>query len=263
VATVDAACDGALGVGTGGDVVSTPTSTPTRVRVNHRPARLSGAAAVLLGMTALAAVAVVGDLDGSGIVWGTLFVESIGIGLLALGRGLRTDEKETLGLALTAGGLVVVLVAFVLAVTEPTQMGVRLWLLVGTAAAFLVAVAVVPVVDRRSRQLLKVGSVLLFFSVLLGGLVALGPLSTLLVGAVAALLVWDLGENAVSIGEQLGRNAPTTRLELTHLAASLFVGSVAVVAGLLVSDVGAADLSFPSFVVLVVAVVLFGVALRN
>lgn len=243
--------------------MSTPTSTPTRVRVNHRPARLSGAAAVLLGMTALAAVAVVGELDGSGVVWATLFVEGVGIGLLALGRSLRTDGNETFGLALTAGGLVVVLVAFGLAITEPRRMGVRLWLLVGTVAAFLVAVAVVPVVERRSRQLLKVGSVLLFFSVLLGGLVALGPLSTLLVGAVAALLVWDIGENAVSIGEQLGRGAPTTRVELTHLAASLLVGGVAVVAGLLVSDVGAADLSLPSFVVLVVAVVLFGVALRN
>ncbi|SEP30646.1 hypothetical protein SAMN04487948_14017 [Halogranum amylolyticum] len=240
--------------------MSTPTSG---VHVNHRPARLSGTAAVLLGVVALAAVAVLGELDSSEIVWATLFVEGVGIGLLALGRGLRTDGKRTLGLTLTAGGLLVVLVAFGLAVTEPRQMGVKLWLLVGTVAAFLVAVAVVPVVDRRSRQLLKVGSVLLFFSVLLGGLVALGPLSTLLVGAVAALLVWDLGENAVAVGEQLGRNAPTRRLELTHLAASLLVGGVAVIAGLLVSDVGTTELSFPSFVVLVVAVVLFGVALRN
>lgn len=214
-------------------------------------------------MTALAAVAVLGELDDSGIVWATLFVEGVGIGLLALGRGLRTDGKRTLGLVLTAGGLLVVLVAFGLAVSEPARMSVRLWLLVGTAAAFLVAVAVVPVVDRRSRQLLKIGSVLLFFSVLLGGLVSLGPLSTLFVGAVAAALVWDIGENAVGIGEQLGRGAPTARIEATHLAASLLVGGVAVAAGLVVSDVAAATLSLPSFVALVVAVILFGVALRN
>jgi hypothetical protein len=214
-------------------------------------------------MAALAAVAVLGELDSSGIVWAALVVEGVGIGLLALGRGLQTEGKRLPGVALVVGGLLVVLVAFGLAAVEPRRMGVRLWLLVGMSAAFLVAVVVVPVVERRPRQLLKVGSVLLFFSVLLGGLVSLGPLSTLLVGAVAALLVWDIGENAVGIGEQLGRTAPTTRIEVTHLAASLLVGGVAVVAGLAVSGLGASTLSFPSFVVLVFAVVLFGIALRN
>ncbi|WP_089872096.1 DUF7519 family protein [Halogranum rubrum] len=257
-----AAGDGALGVGDGGRTV-TATPTPTAIDVNRRPARLSGAAAVLLAMTALAAVAVLGELDRSGIVWVTLFVEGVGLTLLALGRGLRTKNQGVAGHAVTATGLVVVAVSFGLAVTEPSDVGVRVWLLVGTVAAFLVAVAVVPVVDRWSRRLLKVGASILFVSVLLGGLVSLGPLSTLLVGAVAALLVWDVGEHAIGLGEQLGRTAPTTRVELTHLAASLFVGAVAVAVGLLVSGLGTPTLSFPSFVVLVLAMVLFGIALRN
>lgn len=239
------------------------TSKPTAISVNRQPARLSGAVAVLLGMTALAAIAVLGELDRSGIVWLTLTVEGAGLAFLALGRGFHSKEHSVVGHVLTATGLLVVVVSFGLAVTEPSDVGVRVWLLVGTVAAFLVAVAVVPVVDRWPRQLLKIGSGLLFLSVLLGGLVSLGPLSTLLVGAVAALLVWDVGEHAIGIGEQLGRTAPTTRIELTHLAASLLVGVVAIVVGLAVTRLGTPALSFPSFVALVLAVVLFGVALRN
>lgn len=69
--------------------------------------------------------------------------------------------------------------------------------------------------------------------VLAGTLTFVGAAPSVLVGGVAlALVVWDLGEFAVGVGEEVGRRAPTTHGELVHVGAAFGLAAVAVAAAL-------------------------------
>lgn len=124
---------------------------------------------------------------------------------------------------------------------KPPRLGVALAALagaVGAAALGLVSlpgggvaaagVALVTVGTQvSSRRVLGAGATALIVGVLLaGGLSSAGP-GPLLVGGLAAALSWDLGEHAVGIGEQLGRETDATRNVATHAAGSVAVGAVA------------------------------------
>lgn len=78
-----------------------------------------------------------------------------------------------------------------------------------------------------SRGWLSVGVGL----VLLGAVVAGGygavPVEFMLVGVSAALLALDVGQYAIGVGEQLGRQAPTRRLEITHATSTAIALTVA------------------------------------
>jgi len=106
----------------------------------------------------------------------------------------------------------------------------------------------------------------------LGLLLALfgGPSALALLAAVLALVVWDAGEFATGLREELGTDAATTRGELVHVGGSLAVGAGAlllalglellVASGALVPDVpdtalaaGALAIAFGTVVVLVSA----------
>lgn len=106
-----------------------------------------------------------------------------------------------------------------------------------TAAAALLLVAVGTLVG--SRRALGLGSVALVAAVLLAGFGGAGP-GPLLVGGLGAALAWDLGEHAIGLGEQLGRETDATRNLATHAAASVAVGAVAcaVAFGVYVSAAG-------------------------
>ncbi|WP_049920818.1 DUF7519 family protein [Halopiger djelfimassiliensis] len=80
---------------------------------------------------------------------------------------------------------------------------------------------------RGRSRMLDVGALVLFFGVVIGGLETSGiAVEATVVGTIATVLAWDLGHGAVALGEQLGRDAPTIRLEAVQLLSSLFVGLV-------------------------------------
>lgn len=54
------------------------------------------------------------------------------------------------------------------------------------------------------------------------------PALVVLASVTAAILAWDVGHNAISIGTHLGRQADTIGAERAHLAASATVGLAAV-----------------------------------
>lgn len=74
------------------------------------------------------------------------------------------------------------------------------------------------------------GATLLVAGVLYGGVVGAGP-EALLVGVVAAVVAWDVGHYGITLGEQLGREARTSRVETVHLAGSLGVGAITAAVG--------------------------------
>lgn len=61
-----------------------------------------------------------------------------------------------------------------------------------------------------------------------------GGASVLVPCTLLALLAWDSGRYGITVGEQLGREAETVRLELTHAALNLGIGTAAVTTGYLV-----------------------------
>lgn len=87
-------------------------------------------------------------------------------------------------------------------------------------------------VVRGSRRAVTVGCFVLLLGALAGGV--LGPESPAVLIAVAAtVLAWDVGEHAINVGEQLGREADTTSGEVAHAAASTLIGAGAATLGYL------------------------------
>ena len=122
-------------------------------------------------------------------------------------------------------------------------------------------VLVAGVVGGDQRAVTTAGG-LLVVGVLVGGVVG-APVAPTLVGVAGALLAVDLGSTAVTVGDQLGREAPTARLELVHATGSVLVGTGLVTGGLVVHEAAAEGQPVTGVFGLVVAVVLLFVALRR
>jgi len=82
----------------------------------------------------------------------------------------------------------------------------------------------------------------------LGLLLALfgGPSALALLSAVVALVVWDAGEFATGLREELGTDAATTRGELVHVGGSLAVGAGALLVAVLLELLVASGALVPS-----------------
>ncbi len=106
------------------------------------------------------------------------------------------------------------------------------------------------------------GSAILVVAALAGG-AAGAPVVATLVGVTGALLALDLGSTALSLGEQLGRRAPTLRLELVHATASTLVGVGIVTAGTAVHSAAVEGQPATAVPGLVVAVVVLLLVLRR
>lgn len=98
----------------------------------------------------------------------------------------------------------------------------------GTGVAGLVALAAG--LATGSRRSVGIGGTLLLGAVLVAGYTGGGP-EPLLVGALTGVLAFDAAGNALTMGEQLGRESSTARAELVHSAASLGFGATATVVG--------------------------------
>jgi hypothetical protein len=106
------------------------------------------------------------------------------------------------------------------------------------------------------------GAVGLFGGVLLAGAQGGGP-EALVLGLLGTVVAWDVGEHAVGLGEQLGREATTTRSELVHAAASLAVGAAGATLGYGVFLVAAGGQPTTALVFLLIGVVALAAAVRS
>jgi hypothetical protein len=131
-------------------------------------------------------------------------------------------------------------------------------LAVGVAGLVVVALGVV----RGSRRAVTLGATALLVAALVGGLFSGAPY-LLLPGVIGTVLAWDFGEQAISVGEQLGREADTTQLEITHAAASTVVGVGAGALGYGIYLVSSGGQPVPALVFLLLAAVVLTSALRN
>lgn len=80
---------------------------------------------------------------------------------------------------------------------------------------------------RGTHWPVTLGAVLLFASALLAGVWG-APALALLVGTAMSVLAWDTAGTAIDLGEQLGREAATVRVQAAHIGASALVGLVTI-----------------------------------
>lgn len=129
-------------------------------------------------------------------------------------------------------------------------------LAVGAPGLVLLVVGLI----RGSDAAVTVGAFGLFAGAILAG--ARGaPVAPVLVSVTSAVLAWDAGGSAIGVGNQLGRDADTRRLEAVHLTASALVGAVTAGAGFGLYRAGTGGRPAAALVLLLVAAVLLVAAL--
>lgn len=106
--------------------------------------------------------------------------------------------------------------------------GLYAWAALGASAVGVLLL--VAGLGRASAAAVTGGGFGLFVGALAGGLAG-APAPATLLGVATAVFAWDAGGTAVTLGDQLGRESPTRRLEFVHLTGSAG-------AGLLASGVG-------------------------
>ena len=112
-----------------------------------------------------------------------------------------------------------------------------------------------------SRRLVTNGSAVLLIGVLYAGYTGAAPL-LVLVGGLMGVLAWDAASNAVSIGEQLGKETDTMRAEVLHVVSSFLVGTLAVAVGYAVYLSAAGQQPIAAVFLLVVGAIALVNALR-
>lgn len=114
----------------------------------------------------------------------------------------RDPSRIGLGLTAAAGSLAVA--GTLLAAGGVTLLGVA----VSVAGVY-----------RCSRRLLGVGVLALFVGVFAASTTGV-PVGLVVLGMIGTTLAWDVGENAISVAEQLRNRARSTRVEAVHAASS-------------------------------------------
>ena len=138
---------------------------------------------------------------------------------------------------------------------------------VGALFAGLGVVALAPALLIGSRRLVHLGTVGLVVGILFAGATGSGRGGAtellLLVGTASSVVAWDVGQNAIGLGEQLGRETETSRAELAHLGASVVVGAVTAGTAYGFYQVAGSGQPVAVLVMLLVAVVALTSALRQ
>lgn len=239
------------------DAVDDATDTNlSAVDPNHRPAVPAGALSVVAALVALAAISSTADQRVA------VAVELVGLAVVA-GGFVLSRRGSPLGWPVALGGGLVVAVAVVLAVELPTRIVHRIELVPGMVGLAVLVTGLLPVRSGWERFLVVVGTGLLFGSVATSGVLQSSSFPALLVGGVAAVVAWDLAEQAVSLGRQVGRGSRTLRATLPHAAGTVGFSAVTVLVGVVVLRVGVAGLPLEGLLLLLVAGFALGAALRQ
>lgn len=134
--------------------------------------------------------------------------------------------------------------------------------LAALAPAALGALALVGGLARASRRLVTAGTALVLAGVAVAGVQGAAP-EPLLVAVLATAVAWDAAEHGIGLGEQLGREADTLRVQVVHVAGTLGVGSLAAGVGYGVYRSATGGQPVTAVVFLLVGAVALAAALRE
>ena len=197
----------------------------TRGRQLERvPDHAGGLVALLAAALATASVA---DATGQLLA---LAGELLALLVVAVGvRGLRAGHRPLGGLIAVVGGLgVLASIGYGIVTPAPTTRVVEL--LPGMVGLGVLFLGVLPLHPRWSRVLVSAGAILVGGGLLASGVVLEAGRFRLLAGTALVVVAWDAAEQAVNLGEQVGRRGSSRRVVATHSAWSVGVGVVGVAA---------------------------------
>ncbi|WP_256301019.1 DUF7519 family protein [Haloarchaeobius salinus] len=227
------------------------------VTVSKRPAWVSSLLAVLV-------VAYAVSLVGHESVVGTgLAVEIAGLVVVALGASLARRGWRVFGFVVAAAGLVVAVGGIGYALASLGRPPAFLDVLPGLVGVVLVGLALAPIRGTGSRWSLRIGVGLAFVAVLASSVLQETTGTEQVLAGTLCIVAWDLGENAISVGTQLGRRARTWSIEAMHGVATLVVAWVAIRLSREVAGIQAPEATLPSLVLLVLAVLVLTAALHD
>lgn len=189
----------------------------------HRPAILSGALSVIVGALSVALVATASDQRFALVVTLCAMVP------LALGLEVRDRGYPLVGLLSALVGVAGVGGALVLAISRLSLYRGVPELLPGLLGVTVVVLALGQLRSGSERTILAVGVGLLLLSPLLSITVHGTDTVGVLAAGLGTILVFDLAEQSINVGEQVGREPATAGIELVH-AGSTFGVCVAAVA---------------------------------
>lgn len=230
--------------------MTVPTNRPL-------PLVLGSGASVAVATAAVAVVATAGWQRRA------LLVTLAGLVVLWSGVQLARRDHRILGVAILLVGCAVTLGGLALGVTAGRTFSERVELLPGQVGLVVLASGLAPVRRGWERRFVTGGTALVLVSVLTSGVVYGAEQFALLAGTAATVVAWDLGEQAINLGEHVGRRARTWRVELVHGAAGGAVGVVAIATALGVRTMDVVSVSFAGLLILLGAVVVMAVALYH
>lgn len=201
-----------------------------------RPLPISGGLSFVAGIGAVLFVAHSRpQLVVLGIVLG-------GLGAIAVGVEARHRSYGLVGSLLAIVGFVVVLAGIGRATTLSTGISPTLEVLPGIVGLVLLVLGLGAALPGYERWFVSAGTGAILLSVFVGGLVYDASAPALVAGTAATVFAWDLGEQAINAGEQIGRQATTWEVELAHAGVTLFVGLVSVIVAISIYSVSVNEL---------------------
>lgn len=137
----------------------------------------------------------------------------------------------------------------------------KLELLPGILGLAVLVVGLAATPRRYERGVVNAGTGLLLFGVFLSGLVNGAATVALLAATAATIVAWDCGEQAINLGEHVGRQARTWPVELAHGGGAALVGGVGVLVTSVVFGVGVSGIPLLGLTTLLGALVVLATAL--
>lgn len=240
----------------GDDDAPGATPAPTS-RAVHRPTLLGSALSVAAGLLAVALVADAGPQHQA------LAVEVVGLAAVAAGIELRHRDHGLVGALVALAGVGVAAVAAFLGSTGAASLGQRLELVPGMVGLVLLVAGVAGLRSRWERHLVTAGTALVLVGVVGSGVSMEADTLTLLAAVVATVVAWDLGEQAINLGEQVGRQAQSRSVEIVHGFGGVVVGAVAVGAALGIEGNAMTGIPLAGLAALLVAALVLMLALYS
>lgn len=226
----------------------------TAVLVDHGPAAVGGLLAFLAGAGAVAAVA------NSPVQLVALTAECVCLLVVVLGLWHRRNGAVIAGSGIAAAGGIGAVGALGYGALAASRLTAAIELLPGMVGLWILAVSVVPVRTGWARRLVAAGVAVIVLGVLASGVVHGADRLGLLVAMALAVIAWDAGEQAITLGEQIGRRGSTGTVALTHSAWSVAVGAIGVVLALAVDTVAISGLPLVGLALAVAAAVALATA---
>lgn len=223
--------------------------------VRKTPSRLGSTLSVA---TAVVAVGLVATDGGQRLAIGVAVLAAV-----ALAVGLWWRDQPLLTILFVPAGVALLAVSVAIGFLQSTSPGGAAEVIPGLLGLGVLVAALAPVRAKRTRLLVGAGTGLVFLSVVVSGAVVGSSVTELLAAGVATVLAWDLAEQAVNLGEQVGSAAQTRRVEAVHGVATLGVGVAAVVLATLVNGAGVTDVPLFGLAMLLAAAVTLSLVLYN